>query len=539
MADPCPGTRTTATSLKAVMTCSLNTPSMASLGSIVNCLLSMADSAPGRPGTSTSARNPSLPRFTPRTGASCRSASRMARSIVPSPPRLTTRSQRRPSSSAVTGTAAQFSLLISVSMPKTAICLRAAQPSTASTASAESRWGCRTRPTECIPRTLPSPMTPRSTEPPQPPRQFGRRASSAALGASRSDADGFLVQTVEDVQAPFGLDAGGGHPLRVAAHEHVGEVRAVVDELARSGFVEWAGGGLEGRLMEVGEGVSLPVGQAHLVRGGKQDSPRDELHDVAGENGEYVGDRGDERPGFVVFVSSGHRFTGEPVTSAFFTGNGRADVQSAHVVLRGDDEQAVVGVGADAAFRGGVGWREPQDAHMVPAVFGQSREVLHVGQPEAQGCQLQQAVADISDDAHVVLHGGLVAGGRPGDWTVAWPLPGDAGVVPGDVRADGENLRTVFLARRLFLAGGDVPAVGEVGDVCGLLAERPAEESAGGVECVFGGGLLRGGGLDLEDAVGFPGSDERQAEGLVGIAALDYEGQLEGLECCHVSVLAG
>ena len=95
------------------------TASTASRGSMVNSWSSMADSAPGRSGTSTSARKPSLPRFTPSTGARCRSASRIARSIVPSPPRLTSRSERWPSSAAVTAIAAQFSLLISASMPRT------------------------------------------------------------------------------------------------------------------------------------------------------------------------------------------------------------------------------------------------------------------------------------------------------------------------------------------------------------------------------------------------------------------------------------
>ena len=47
------------------------------------------------------------------------SASRMARSMVPSPPRLTTRSARWPSSVAVTASAWQFSLRISFSMPST------------------------------------------------------------------------------------------------------------------------------------------------------------------------------------------------------------------------------------------------------------------------------------------------------------------------------------------------------------------------------------------------------------------------------------
>jgi len=63
-----------------------------------------------------------------------------------------------------------------------------------------------------------------------------------------------------------------------------------------------------------------------------------------------AGTRGDECPGFFVFVPSGHGLAGKPVTSARFARNGRTDVQTTHVVLCGDDEQAVVGVGADAAF---------------------------------------------------------------------------------------------------------------------------------------------------------------------------------------------
>src|SRR5262249_8542579 len=81
--------------------------------------------------------------------------------MVPSPPRLTTRSERRPSSAAVTPIAAQFSRRISVSIPSTWAPLRLAQPRTSSTASAESRRGCNTMPTTCIapgpPHVTPTP----------------------------------------------------------------------------------------------------------------------------------------------------------------------------------------------------------------------------------------------------------------------------------------------------------------------------------------------------------------------------------------------
>ena len=138
-------------SLNAVMTRSPMTASTASRGSVVKECASIADSASGRSGTSTSARNPSLPRFTPSTGNCCRSASRMARSTVPSPPMLTSRSARCRSSSAVTGLALQASLDSSLSMPSTSIPRWSAQSSTEATAPPQSRSGCSISPTTCMP----------------------------------------------------------------------------------------------------------------------------------------------------------------------------------------------------------------------------------------------------------------------------------------------------------------------------------------------------------------------------------------------------
>ena len=57
-------------SLNAVTRSPATVLSMASRGSTVKSFSSMADSAAGRSGTSTSARKPSLPRLTPSTGAS-------------------------------------------------------------------------------------------------------------------------------------------------------------------------------------------------------------------------------------------------------------------------------------------------------------------------------------------------------------------------------------------------------------------------------------------------------------------------------------
>ncbi len=145
-----PGNRLHAMSLNAVMTWSPMIASTARRGSVVKVCSSIADSASGSWGTSTSARNPSLPRFTPSTGNRCRSASRMARSMVPSPPMLTSRSARWRISSADTGVALQASRDSSLSMPRTSIPRWSAQSSTEATAPPQSRSGCSTNPTTCI-----------------------------------------------------------------------------------------------------------------------------------------------------------------------------------------------------------------------------------------------------------------------------------------------------------------------------------------------------------------------------------------------------
>jgi hypothetical protein len=147
----CPGNRLHAMSLNAVMTRSPIIASTARRGSVVKVCPSIADSASGSWGTSTSARNPSLPRFTPSTGNRCRSASRMARSMVPSPPMLTRRSARWRISSADTGVALQATRDSSLSMPRTSIPRWSAQSSTEATAPPQSRSGCSTNPTTCMP----------------------------------------------------------------------------------------------------------------------------------------------------------------------------------------------------------------------------------------------------------------------------------------------------------------------------------------------------------------------------------------------------
>jgi hypothetical protein len=104
---------------------------------------------------------------------------------------------------------------------------------------------------------------------------------------------------------------------------------------------------------------------------------------------------------------------------------------------------------------------------------------------------------------------------------VAGPSFDDPGIVDGNVGADGEDLRAVLLSCGLLLARADIAAVGEIGDVCGLLPQGSAAEGAGGRQGAFGGGLLGGSGPDLEDSVGLPGGDKCPAEGLVGIGAVD------------------
>ena len=96
-----PGMRTRATSLNAVRVGSQTLQVTAIRGSIVYAWASTADSASSSSAMSTSARKPSRPKLTPSTGRPCGPASRSARSIVPSPPRLITRLDRAASSSGV------------------------------------------------------------------------------------------------------------------------------------------------------------------------------------------------------------------------------------------------------------------------------------------------------------------------------------------------------------------------------------------------------------------------------------------------------
>src|SRR5258707_1752360 len=53
-------------------------------------------------------------------------------------------------------------------------------------------------------------------------------------------------------------------------------------------------------------------------------------------------------------------------------------------------------------------------------------------------------------DPHVVLHGGRVAGGWPGDRTVAWPLLDDAGVVRSEEHTSELQSRQYLVCRLLL-----------------------------------------------------------------------------------------
>lgn len=150
-AIPWPGTRTRAMSLNARH----SRPSgrrvrTAMRASVVKRPLSMRSSAAARSSTSISARKPSRPRLTPSTGVAEPESSRMARSMVPSPPRLTIRPARATRSSAGTATALQAMRPTSSGSPSTSVrCVRA-QWTTDSMTGPGLRLGCRIRPIDPI-----------------------------------------------------------------------------------------------------------------------------------------------------------------------------------------------------------------------------------------------------------------------------------------------------------------------------------------------------------------------------------------------------
>lgn len=103
---------------------------------------------------------------------------------------------------------------------------------------------------------------------------------------------------------------------------------------------------LEVGLVEICKGVALGGVEADLVGRGPQVRVGQVLQHVAREDGECVGHGGHVDPFVVVLVQAGG--AGFPVRGRL-VGDGGSDEQTADLVLRGDDEEAVVGMGADAA----------------------------------------------------------------------------------------------------------------------------------------------------------------------------------------------
>lgn len=147
------------------------------------------------------------------------------------------------------------------------------------------------------------------------------------------------------------------HPLRrnpvgIIPHRHIREMSTVVYPLFRPvrtiiiKLLQWPHHALEVRLVEVSERVPLGGVEPDFVGRGLQVRVGQVLQHVPWEDGEGVGHGGDVDPFVVVLVQAGG--AGFPVRGRL-VGHWGPDEQTADFVLRGDDEEAVVGVGADAA----------------------------------------------------------------------------------------------------------------------------------------------------------------------------------------------
>lgn len=146
-ADLCPGLRSSTTSLSAVSRESPNVAWTPERDSTVNRRSSIASRASGSSGMSTSARKPSRPTLTPSTGTRLPATSRIARSIVPSPPRLISRSAVAAISSAPTATASHPIRATSAVSPRTLASRARLQRTTVATVGALVRSGWSTSPT--------------------------------------------------------------------------------------------------------------------------------------------------------------------------------------------------------------------------------------------------------------------------------------------------------------------------------------------------------------------------------------------------------
>ena len=146
------------------------------------------------------------------------------------------------------------------------------------------------------------------------------------------------------------------HPLRrnpvgIIPHCHVREMSTVVYPLFRPvrtiiKLLQLPHHALEVWLVEVSERIPLGGVEPDFVGRGLQVRVGQVLQHVPWEDGEGVGHGGDVDPFVVVLVQAGG--AGFPVRGRF-VGHGGPDEQTADFVLGRDDEEAVVGMGADAA----------------------------------------------------------------------------------------------------------------------------------------------------------------------------------------------
>ena len=225
---------------------------------------------------------------------------------------------------------------------------------------------------------------------------------------------------------------------------------------------------------------------------------------------------------------------GLPVADALAL-HGRTDEETADRVLGGEDEEAVVGVGADTAawFALPVGFvdlGEAKDAHVVPAIVGEAGERLGRDEVEPESGEAEEDVSRPSEELHETVHGVLVGGVGPGTRAVAGPAGLHTGVGRREVLCDGEDFRVVGDAVGELLAGRDVPGEALVVDVPGLLGERTGEVGATGGKSVAEDRGLVGGEPYLENTVAAPGADDVAAESLVRRRAGDARGESKGGE---------
>lgn len=161
----------------------------------------------------------------------------------------------------------------------------------------------------------------------------------------------FSLQPLQLLPSIIRLHLPRRNPVGIIPHRHIREMRTVVYPLFRPvrtiiKLLQRPHHTLEVGLVEVGKSVSLGGVEADLVGRGVQVRVGKVLQHIAREDGEGVGHRGDVDPFVVVLVQAGG--AGFPVRGGLF-GHRGPDKQTSDFVLRGDDEKAVVGMGADAA----------------------------------------------------------------------------------------------------------------------------------------------------------------------------------------------